>query len=181
MGTLGTGHGPRAQARPRWKRPVHVLLALVCAAFAVMWAFALFINDPQPAGVLDDVSWPPRAQAVCARARAEVDALPPAHTAHTPQERAVVLDRANDTLAAMVADLRALGLPASGRDASFVQQWLADWDGYVASRRAHADALRAGDDGEFSVADAGGEPVTERMDFWARVNDMPACVVPLDV
>ena len=107
-----------------------------------------------------------------------------------------VLAAAGLGVEALVADLRrwaeaSLAESASGdgpADAALVGAWLADWDVYVSDRRSHSARLRAaGDDTpdrelRFLLVDmAEGSTYTERMDGFARLNNMDRCQVPGDI
>ena len=83
-------------------------------------------------------------------------------------------------VADLVASLHALQ-PKVADDRQYTDQWLDDWDGYLASRQAYAKVLATGKDARFAVQAEGGHPVTERMDGFAVLNHMPSCQVPLDV
>ena len=96
------------------------------------------------------------------------------------RQRAAVIDQATALLTRQISDVRAT--EPNGADArKGVALWLADWDGYLQSRREQADRMRAGVDAPFSVQEQGGAPVTLRMDEFAQTNAMPSCIVPDDI
>ena len=73
-------------------------------------------------------------------------------------------------------------------DAELAEAWLADWRTYIADREGHARRLRAADETtpdrelRFLLVDmTEGSTYTERMDGFARLNDMDACQIPGDV
>ena len=169
---------PQAPSTRAWTR---ALVVLVCLAIVGFWiyVFALGPEDNEESRVGDE-GFRAAAEARCAAAQAEIAALPPAYTATSPQDRAVVLAQANAVVDAMVADLRAM-TPTDERDRSLVGQWLDDYDAYAAARRAHQEKLARGEDPQFAVPAVGGAPLTRRMDAFAEVNDMSSCEVPLDV
>ena len=114
----------------------------------------------------------------------EVDALPSGKEAASPQERAALVDEANEMLRAMVRDLRAAA-PEAGADAdadaAIVGEWFGDWDTYIGDRDDWADILRSGEDGRFFETAKGGGPISELIDKFADVNEMASCATPDDV
>ena len=184
-------------ARRRWWQLLGRGLgaAFVVASFSFWaWAFSPWARSENPAR-LDDRAFAAWADQRCARAQAAIDALPTARQAASPRQRADQVDRGTREASALVADLRAAAtaLPGDSKrdkppDSALVRDWLADWDAYVADRRAHAAKLRGADrdtpDRELrfllSAVTAGGV-YTERMDGFARLNDMDACQVPGDL
>jgi hypothetical protein len=169
---------PDAPPTSRWRRGGVVLVALAIVAF---WAYVFSIgeNDDHESKV-QDVTFAPAAEARCAQAATAIDALPPAYTAKSPQDRAVVLAQANAIVDAMVADLHTM-VPGNARDASLVNGWLGDYDRYVEARHVQQAKLADGQDPAFAVPAEGGKPLTETMDAFATLNAMPSCVTPQDV
>jgi hypothetical protein len=167
-------------AKSRWT-PTGIALIVAVIAIIAMWAYILgrWRNREGPT-TLVDLTYSERAERLRAAARARIDELPPAATASTPQERAEVLNDANEIVAGLVADLHEVE-PLVAADQQYVDQWMADWDSYLASRRAYASILASGRDDRFTVEAENGHPITQRMDGFADLNDMPSCFVPLDV
>ena len=85
-------------------------------------------------------------------------------------------------MAAMVTDLRLIK-PGSHDDALLTGAWLGDWDTYLADRRTHAERLRTEGDVRplMSALPSGTGSVQERMNGFARVNDMESCLDPGDL
>ena len=106
--------------------------------------------------------------------------LPPAPASKTPQGRAEVLGRANDTLTEMLDQLRTLA-PDNDADRAIVDAWLVDWDHYLGDRRAYRDKLATGTDAKFLLTSSFGVIYTKSMDNLATVNAMPSCITPGDV
>ena len=139
--------------------------------------------------------WVARADARCADTRAEIDALPSARAAASPQERAEQVAAGTDAVEIMVLDLRrsaeSLSSTTDGpgaSDAELVRSWFEDWNTYIADRWAHVERLRAATsqtldrDLRFLMSDiVQGGVYTERMDGFARANDMDRCQIPGDV
>ena len=162
--------------------PTAVGLLVAVILIALMWAFILSPWSKR-GGVpttLKDTAYTASAEQACAATQARIKQLPKAETAKSPEERAGVLDQANAMVADLVEELHALQ-PKVVDDRQYTEQWLADWDSYLASRQAYAKLLATGKDGRFTLQAEGGHAITERMDGFAVLNHMPSCQVPLDV
>ncbi len=159
------------------------------------WAFSPWARSENP-GRLDDRAFVEWADQRCARAHTAINALPTARQAGSRTERADQVDTGTDEVEALVADLRlraAASLPASTEgngppDVDLVGAWLEDWDVYISDRRKHSMRLRTADadtpDRElrFLLVDmTEGSTYTERMDGFARLNNMDNCQIPGDV
>ena len=83
---------------------------------------------------------------------------------------------------AEVADLAVLA-GGTDEDRDLVVHWLADWEVYVADRRAHAERLRTEGDVKplLTALASGAGSVLERMNGFARANDMESCLDPGDM
>ena len=170
--------------------------AFVVASFVFWaWAFSPWARSENP-GRLDDRAFVQWADQRCAQAQEFIDGLPTARQAASRAERAEQVDQGTDTVEALVADLRSrseatLAEVTEGRgppDAELVRAWLDDWDVYLSDRRNHAERLRTADadtpDRElrFLLVDVvEGGVYTERMDGFARLNNMDACQIPGDI
>ena len=173
---------PTAHAGPVHRPRLGTLLALMAVvAMVALWVYLFAFADPGVPDRLDDPAFGESAQEVCAAARQDIDGLPPAQQARTPQERAETVAEANQVLLVMLDDLGALA-PDDGEDAELVGRWLDDWDTYVGDRQEYVQALQAGEDAELLVTPQveGGGQITETIDHFARINDMVDCQVPLD-
>ena len=161
---------------------VRTLLGLLGLAMVVLWVYAFFIAPSGNPDRLQDRSWPEMAQQRCLEARAVIDTLPRAAAATSPADRADDLDLATDVLADMVADL-ALLPGGIDDDIRLIGMWLEDWAIYASDRRTHADRLRLEGDVRplLTALPSGTGSVLKRMNGFARVNDMEACLDPGDV
>ena len=161
---------------------VRMLLGLLGVAMVVLWVYAFFIAPSGNPDRLQDRSWPEMAQQQCLEARAVINTLPRAAEATSPADRADDLDLATDVLADMVADM-ALLPGGIDDDTRLVGMWLEDWAIYVSDRRTHADRLRLEGDIRplLTALPSGTGSVLKRMNGFARVNDMEACLDPGDV
>ena len=165
----------------RWT-PTSVGLLIAVVLIILMWAYILSPwskTGPVPT-TLEDKGYATQAEQLCAATQAQIAELPKANTAKSPEERAGVLKQADGMVADLVNELHALQSKHAD-DRQFTDQWLADWDSYLASRQRYAAILATGEDERFTVEAEGGHPITERMDGFATLNKMPSCQVPLDV
>ena len=175
----------------RWLAGLFIVASFVFWA----WAFSPWARSENPAR-LDDRGFARWADQRCAQTQAAIAAVPTARQAGSRAERADQVDQATDEVESLVDDLRlraqaSLSGSTEGGgppDASLVRDWLTDWDVYVSDRRSHSAKLRsAGDDTpdrelRFLLVDmTEGSTYTERMDGFARLNDMDNCQVPGDV
>ena len=160
---------------------VRTLVGLLAVAMVVLWVYAFLLAPSGNPDRLQDRSWPEAAQERCLEARAVIDTLPSAAQATSPADRADDLDLATDVLVAMVADLAAFlgGID----DAHLIGMWLDDWEVYLSDRRVHATRLRIEGDVKplLTALPSGTGSVLKRMNGFARVNDMEACLDPGDV
>jgi hypothetical protein len=163
----------------RLRRAGALTVVLALAGFWA-WAFSPFAPRTKADG-LTDRSYVQAANQRCKDAKQELNRVPLARTARTPTERADILDRANVVVAGMAAGLRTDASGAVGRDRELLDQWLGDWDAYVASRMRYAAALRTDPDARFLVPGRSGGQITQTMDGFSRVNRITECIVPLDV
>ena len=161
---------------------VRTFLGLLGVAMVVLWVYAFFIAPSGNPDRLQDRSWPELAQQRCLEARAVIDTLTPAADATSPASRADDLDLATDALSDMVADLTLLP-GGTDDDTVLFGMWLEDWAVYVSDRRAHAERLRLEGDVRplLTALPSGTGSVLKRMNGFARVNDMEACLDPGDV
>lgn len=187
------GTGPRRRQRQTVGRVLAAAFVIGAVGFWV-WAFSPWARSENPAR-LDDRAFAAWAQQRCAQAAAEIGGLPSARQAESPPQRAGQVDSGTDIVETLVGDLRAAaaGLAEITEsdgppDAALARDWLADWEVYLADRRAHSEKLRqAGADTpdrdlRFLLSDVtAGGVYTERMNGFARLNDMDACQIPGDV
>ena len=186
-------HPPRGWLRRagRWLGGAFVVGSFVFWA----WAFSPWARSENPAR-LDDRAFAAWADQRCVQAQAAIDGLPTARQAQSRIERADQVDQGTAEVESLVDDLRrtaesSLSAEPEGSgagDADLVRSWLDDWDTYISDRRSHAERLRTASDDtpdrelRFLLVDmVEGSTYTERMDGFARLNDMDACQIPGDV
>jgi hypothetical protein len=167
---------------PQKSRLGRALVTIAVVGMVSMWVYVLYLafgpGRADSPDRLDDPAFAVAAQARCDRALDRISELQPASEAPDARTRAGTLDEANDALADMLADLRAI-VPG-GEDGVLVGRWLTDWDTYLQDRRDYADALRRDPDARLLVSPKKGQQVTEFLDQFAKDNTMPACSTPGD-
>ncbi len=164
------------------RRSTGIVGIAIVVLFAAFWIGATiwFFGDENP-DRLEDREWVAGAEARCAQARDELDELPAARDAEDLADRADQIEASTALLAGMVADLAATA--PGGADGELLGLWFGSWEIYLGDRRAHAEALRAGDDRRFrvSVDPERNEGVDALLDAFADRNRMPSCGDPLDI
>jgi hypothetical protein len=178
---------PERQPKRRLVRPATIVIGAIFVVLGVMWIYAWFFAPTGQVDQFHDAAWSSRAESICTTTRNRVADLPSAFSFKDVQpkslaleQRAGVLDQVTALLRTQIADLRSVA-PTDAKARKGVTVWLADWDGYLASRDAQAARMRAGIDEPFTVKEEGGAPVTLRMDEFATTNGMPDCIVPDDI
>ena len=175
-----------SDGRRRWT-PTRVLLTAVVIAMLTMWGYVLFLafgpGRQPPIDRLDDPAFAAAAEARCAGALEQVEALPVAAASDTAAERADVLAQADEVFAAMLDDLDDMvDLAPAGDQRDRASAWLADWRTYLGDREAYAEALRDDPGARLLVSEKAGEgrQITGWIDEFANANHMPSCTTPVD-
>jgi len=161
---------------------LRAFLTVLVVAMVVLWIYAFFLAPSGNPDRLEDRSWPVAAEARCLMARAAIAELPPAARAPDVATRADDIDLATDVVVNLVADLGQLS-GGTADDHVMIEKWLADWDGYSGDRRHHAVRLRLEGDVRplLTALPSGSGSFVKRMNGFARVNDMEACLDPGDM
>jgi hypothetical protein len=172
---------PQTSEQPRTR--LGLIFAVVVVVGSVgMWLYLFAFADPNVPDQLDDESFGEQAQAICEPVRDQIDDLPSAQDAATPEERGETVSEANGLLTEMVADLAAIA-PENDHDAPLVDAWLADWTTFLGDRAEYADDLLAGNENAELLVTArgtGGGQITVTLDHFAEINGMADCASPLD-
>ena len=173
---------PPASRRPKGRRarPSRLILVTVVAGLIGMWFYAFLLAPSGNPDRMEDRTWPTSAERRCAEARDAIDALPPARDSGSPLERSDHLEEGTEILETMVSDLGSLPGGSAG-DRDLVARWLEDWEVYLSDRQAHVERQRSeGDVRPLLSALPDGSSMLERMNGFARVNDMESCLDPGD-
>jgi hypothetical protein len=167
---------------------VRILLIAVVTALVSMWIYVLYLafvpGRQPPIDRLDNPAFAEAAQARCHKAVRKVAKLPNATQSKTPDDRADVVDKANGTFAVMLSDLDGLARMApAGAQRHRTREWLADWQTMLHDREEYAAALRKDPHARmlFSPKPGTNQQLTDWIDEFAKANDMPDCVTPLEV
>lgn len=160
-------------------RALGVAVAVALLGFWV-WAFSPWAPNDKADGVRD-ATFLTTARTSCKTMQDGLAALPPARDAKTAAERADVVAATGPVIASMITELRAASSTLDARDRELVDRWLTDWEAYNADRQTYAANLRTDERSEFFVTRRGTGQITVTMDNFSRVNDLGACLVPMDV
>ena len=161
------------------RRAGTLILSVVCAAIAAMWVYALFFASKEAVNKIGDEAWTQRADARCLTAKNERLALADYRLIDDAGPSALV-DRATDTIERMLIDIRTT-MPSDAKGQALIPLWLADYDTYVADRRAYAEQLRGGDNSPFAETTTEGLPLSEKIATFAGDNRMKNCAPPIDL
>jgi hypothetical protein len=158
-----------------------VVAGLVVAASFAVWGYAYSGQaDRPPPDLLADADLAARAEAICADAVADVEAMPSALDAVDAEDRADQILATTARFEAMVAELGRLE-PTSEEDRVILDGFTGDWDTLLGNRRAYAQALTEDPAAPFLLSAIGGERLDRRMTRVADTNRMYACGAPTDV
>lgn len=169
---------------PERTGPITRVLATVFVVFAIgFWAFAFspWARDVFTApDQLESEALVADVERRCTTARSLIAELPAASLATSAAQRSTVVEEATSILEDMVADLRVIDHEYPD-DARLLGLWLDDWQVYLADRHAHADRLVNEGDVRFLNTERNGIFIHERMDGFARVNNLDSCQTPGDI
>lgn len=169
--------------RTPWGRAGRLALGVIVVLLVAMWAgIFLGLFDKTAPGTLDDRSFGPAAEPVCATAKQQIDQLPKAFETTDHVDRADVVARSNVILRAMIDELRTMA-PTADRDGTMSQEWLGDWSTYIGNREDYAARLRADETARFyeTPKSSATEQISKPIDRFAYVNDMASCNTPKDM
>ena len=162
----------RSHRIPRWLvvTLAGVVGALVLAGGVVMWLFFSAYAGHDRIEFIDDPVVVTRVSTACDQMTKEVQRLGQAPPA--TQEQRVALVRAQDAaVAAMVAQIRALGQERLANDHP-TDAWLADWESLVQARDEYSRLPDLATKNFEEPLSTNGEPVTQ------RINSLGDCLVP---
>ncbi len=114
-----------------------------------------------------------RADATCARGKADIARLAPAPPSASFEERAQRVEQGADALDRVVGALRALA-PA-GQDAAF-DHYVTTWQQFNVVGRQYATAIRTGDPSVYQPAGNRGDAMTVELNRIAKANGLSSCL-----
>ncbi|MFM7744545.1 MAG: hypothetical protein ACKO8T_02635 [Actinomycetota bacterium] len=167
------------------QRLVTPFLIVVCVGIAAMWVYAFGFASKESVNRIGDPQWQQYAESRCASAKEERIALADMRKVNEVgpealRERALIVDKATDTLQRAIDDISAQPI-ADAKGRAIVPLWLADYRTYIADRRSYADDLRAGINEPFAETKVEGIPISEKISTFAADNLMKSCGAPIDL
>jgi hypothetical protein len=156
--------------------PFRVLFPIGAILFISFWTWALFFASKTAVNKVDDETWGPRAEAICAPVKQQLRELE-LQASSDLDVRADLVMESTGLLEQMIDEVTAV-MPSDEKGQSIVPDWEADYRTLIADRYAYAEQLRAGDDGPFTETAVNNIPITERIETFAGDNDMPSCSPP---
>lgn len=172
-------------ATPVRQRVARAGLVFVCALIGAMWVYAFGFAPRESINRVNDREWSRRAEQVCVEAgrrRGELTDLTRLDVDDPDQlqRRADLIDSATDTIETAIDQIASIE-PRDDKGRDIVPEWIADYRRYIEDRRAYAARIRAGDVGSFTETPVDGLPITERIEAFARANEMTSCIPPYDL
>jgi hypothetical protein len=156
------------------------LAVAVVAGIVGLWTYAFFFAPSGNPDRLENEDWIEKAEVICSRVLDEIALLPSAKESKTPADRAVAIEQGTKVLEKMKVDLSELSL-SSEKDKFNTVSWFSDWNIYLEDRKNHVKRLtELGDVEPLLTATDSGKSVMERMNGFARVNDLESCLDPGD-
>jgi hypothetical protein len=165
-----------------------IAVGAILVGFVGMWVYIFGFAKATNPDLFPDRAWSSRANTACAATAARIKTLPVATSfkdvkplSEALRQRADVADKVTAELRTLVAGMKAdpAGDAKTTKGLSF---WLRDWDTYIADRDRHVADWRAGLDKPFDeTQNEKKQPTSYRMDPFAKLNRMPACVIPDDL
>jgi hypothetical protein len=167
------------------RRLARFAVITACVFIGAMWVYAFLFASRESINKINDAQWAQRSQVRCQQAATERTALTDftridEKDASTLLQRAIIVDKATDTLEAMVSDI-AKDTPSDAKGQALVPMWIADYRTYIEDRRDYTEDLRAGRLPTFAETKVDGVPISERIGKFARENKMRACQPPFDL
>jgi hypothetical protein len=182
--TATTGSDPDRGSR--WRTVGRIAFVVGALGFAAFWIWALFFASKEPVNRIEDEVWQQRAEQICVAADERRVALADFRTMEeaTPalvREKADIVDAATDIIEQMLDDVVAQP-PSDAKGRSLIPLWEADYRTYLADRRAFSETLREGGENvPFYETEAGGIPISEKLETFAADNHMASCAPPRDL
>ena len=150
-----------------------------------MWIYAFGFASKESVNKINDEAWTVRAESICNQAEIQRLALTDLRQISDAgedalTERAVIIDKATDTLEEAVNAISTVE-PTDAKGKAIVPLWISDYRQLIVDRRDYANQLRAGENVPFSETMIEGLPVSEKISTFAADNRMTSCKVPMDL
>lgn len=162
-----------------------LILASVVAIIA-MWIYAFGFASRESINRINDRQWSERSEALCSKEeefRASLQDLTEIdpNDSSAMKRKADIVEKATASLKAMV-DRLAADTPADDKGRAIVPMWIDDYRTYLKDRDVFIERLRTATSmPSFNETEIEGVPVSERINKFARENDMRSCQTPYDL
>jgi hypothetical protein len=156
--------------------PMRVLALFGLLSIFAFWTWALFFATKASINKIEDRDWAARTEAICADTKTQLTALEEQESADINVRAALVIESTN--LMAQMLDSIESVQPDDAKGQAIVPDWISEYRILLENRYTYADRLLAGNDGPFTETALGGVPVTERLEAFARDNEMSSCEPP---
>ena len=182
MDDAGSGRGERRKARTGTK----ILLSVVMGLIVAMWVYAFGFAPRESINRIGDREWSTRAETRCAAAKEQRFALQDLSPMDPDdiealRKKADIVEKATNDLERLVDEIES-DRPADDKGRAIVPDWIADYRTYISDRRVFVDRLRSQTRRpDFNETEIEGVPVSERINKFARENDMRSCQTPYDL
>lgn len=158
-------------------------LAIVAVVTMIIFWIWIFSGGPAKSNPdrLKDRAYASELEDQCQALRDDIAKLPNAAELTTPDERADVLEKANELVEDFIDELEA-GAPPTGDASVSVGGWIRDWKKYLANREDYAERLRTEPNAQLLLDRSDlGDSVDKTIQIFSQVNQIPACSTPGDV
>ena len=168
------------------RRSTRIVLGTIMGLIVAMWVYAFGFAPRESINRIGDRAWSARAEERCSAARdrrfgmQDLSPMDPSDP-EALRRKADIVEKATDDLESVV-DAIAADVPADEKGRAIVPDWIADYRTYISDRRVFIDRLRTlPNRPDFNETDVGGVPVSERINKFARENEMKSCQTPYDL
>lgn len=166
--------------------PARLVIVTACVLIAAMWVYAFGFAPRESINRIGDTEWMARAEARCLVAENErfelenLERMDP-NDPIALRAKADIVEVATNSLERAIDDIAA-DPPSDDKGIAIVPLWIADYRTYIEDRRAFIEELRTADRRPFfAETEIEGVPVSERINKFARENDMRTCQAPYDL
>jgi hypothetical protein len=174
-----------AKKAPIYRRPLQVLLTLICLGIGVFWIYAFFFASKVGVYVLEDKAWTVRAEEICRNANLERDKLVDLRRIDSVEgdalaERADIIDKATVIIQKMLNDVTVL-VPTGINDAKLMERWRGLYQDWIDGRVVYTAKLRVGENAPFAESMLEGSPISDSINDFTTSNRMKSCGAAMDL
>ncbi|MFN0091805.1 MAG: hypothetical protein ACKVWR_16305 [Acidimicrobiales bacterium] len=174
---------PDGRAGPPRRRvgAARLLIVAVVSALVALWVYALSgAARRDPPDRLEDRAFAARLESVCQAGQERFAGIRQPRRTEPADARADALEQGSGALAEQRRELAAVEPSVVARDQEMVALWLADWDRYLADRRAYTERLRVDPRAQPEMTARGGRQISQVMNEFVKANGIEACLTPPD-